>query len=71
MRYAVTIGLANRASNAEAIRNSFRWLLAGATAEWAQLYLHNCPIRSRSPTSVARTAKRKAAGIRAAPTKRS
>jgi MoxR-like ATPase len=47
-RFAITIGLALRAETAEVIRSSFGWLLARATPEWAQLYLHSIHERAAS-----------------------
>jgi MoxR-like ATPase len=48
LRFAITIGLAVRAEKGDGIRNSFKWLLAKATAEWCQLYLHSIHERAAS-----------------------
>jgi hypothetical protein len=41
LRYALVIGLSARAVTAEAIRNSFGWVVEKAGAEWCQLFIHS------------------------------
>jgi hypothetical protein len=41
LRYALVIGLSARAVAAEAIRNSFGWVVEKAGAEWCQLFIHS------------------------------
>jgi hypothetical protein len=40
LRYAITIGLSARALSEESIRHGFAWLLAKASPEWCQLFIH-------------------------------
>jgi MoxR-like ATPase len=46
-RYAVTIGLSTRALEAEEIQNGFGWLLAKASPEWCQLFIHSIEERAK------------------------
>jgi MoxR-like ATPase len=41
LRYALIIGLSARAVTADAIRNSFGWVVEKAGAEWCQLFIHS------------------------------
>jgi hypothetical protein len=47
-RYALTLGLANRADTATRALNGFRWLASRSTAEWVQLYATDVTWRLRS-----------------------
>jgi hypothetical protein len=47
-RYALTLGLANRADSAERAKNGFAWLARRTTPEWVQLYTTDVAWRLRA-----------------------
>jgi len=47
-RYALTLGLGHRATESEAIRFAFSWLVSQAKPEWCQLFIHVVYSRAKS-----------------------